>query len=238
VGFRRSSRKRRSDESQQQDSGGGKTNKTESIDPEPRDGSLSFGLGMFRDHDVVVSLTRMTAVLIDASLRLVERFVAAESAAQPAPNNVVRPRVLPSLSFHDVHCARLRRSMSRRDSSGGTAVESTRPEDTSGGITKHSHVTGRVFIWPRELALTAHPSHRIGPGRAECAAARFTRIEGRVAGPRGRLLKPVGLGGRVGLDPLKRPTPSIRLQRGLFWSAVGARLSQIAVTRWLFAPNK
>ena len=45
--------------------------------------------------------------------------------------------------------------MSRRDSSGGTAVESTRPEDTSDGITKHSHVTGRVFIWPRELALTA-----------------------------------------------------------------------------------
>jgi hypothetical protein len=63
---------------------------------------------MFRDHDVVVSLTRMTAVLIDASLRLVERFVAAESAAQPAPNNVVLPRVLPSLSFHDVHSARLR----------------------------------------------------------------------------------------------------------------------------------
>jgi len=63
----------------------------------------------------------------------------------------------------------------------------------------------------------------------------YRRTGGRA---RGRLLKPVGLGGRVGLDPLKRPGPSIRLQRGLFWSAVGARLSQIAVTRWLFAPNK
>src|SRR3977135_4152207 len=100
---------------------------------------------MFCDHEVGVTLTGMVRVWVAASLRLVVRFVAAESAAQPAPNNVVRPRVLPSLSFHDVHCARLRRSMSRRDSSGGTAVESTRPEDTSGGITKHSHVTGRVF---------------------------------------------------------------------------------------------
>jgi hypothetical protein len=36
---------------------------------------------MFRDHDVVVSLTGMTAVLLDASLCSVERHVAAESAA-------------------------------------------------------------------------------------------------------------------------------------------------------------
>jgi hypothetical protein len=63
---------------------------------------------MCRDYDFVVSLTRMPAVLIDASLRLVERLVAAEPAARTAPNNVVRPRVLSSLSFHDVHCARLR----------------------------------------------------------------------------------------------------------------------------------
>ena len=63
---------------------------------------------MFRDYDFVVSLTRMTAVLVDANLRLVERFVAAESAARTAPNNVVRPRVLSSLSFHYVQCGRLR----------------------------------------------------------------------------------------------------------------------------------
>src|SRR5712664_2941492 len=63
---------------------------------------------MFRDHDVVVCLTRMPAMLIDASLRLVERLVAAKPTARTAPNNVVRPRVLPSLSFHYVHCARLR----------------------------------------------------------------------------------------------------------------------------------
>jgi hypothetical protein len=48
--------------------------------------SLGFSLGMFRDHDFVVSLTRMTAVLVNASLRLVERLVAAESAARPTPN--------------------------------------------------------------------------------------------------------------------------------------------------------
>jgi hypothetical protein len=36
---------------------------------------------MFRDHDVVVSLTRMPAMLIDASLRLVERLVAAKPTA-------------------------------------------------------------------------------------------------------------------------------------------------------------
>jgi len=34
-----------------------------------------------------------------------------------------------------------------------------------------------------------------------------------------RQLKPVGPGGRFGLDALKGPTLSIRLQRGLFWSA-------------------
>jgi hypothetical protein len=60
---------------------------------------------MFRDHDVVVSLTRMPAMLIDASLRLVERLVAAKATARTAPNHVVRPRVLSSLSFHDVLCA-------------------------------------------------------------------------------------------------------------------------------------
>ena len=48
----------------------------------PRSQDLSFGLGMFRDYDFVVSLTRMPAVLIDASLRLVERLVAAEPAAR------------------------------------------------------------------------------------------------------------------------------------------------------------
>jgi len=147
------------------------------LNPRPQD--LSFGLGMFRDHDVVVSLTRMTAVLVDASLRVVERLVAAQPAAQPAPNNVVRPRVLPSLSFHDVHCARLRRSMSRRDSSGGTAVESTRPEDT-GGIAQHSHATGRVFICPRvgSSSRDGPPvlSYRAWQRPWECAVARFTRI--------------------------------------------------------------
>ena len=64
--------------------------------------SLDFCLGMFRDHDFVVSLTRVPAVLIDASLRLLERFVAAEPAARTAPDNVVRPRVVRSLSFHNV----------------------------------------------------------------------------------------------------------------------------------------
>jgi hypothetical protein len=44
-------------------------------------------------------------MLIDASLRLVEKVVAAEPAARAAPNHVVRPRVLPSLSFRDVQCA-------------------------------------------------------------------------------------------------------------------------------------
>lgn len=78
----------------------------ESFNPRPQD--LSFSLGMFRDHDVVVSLTRMPAMLIDASLRLVERLVAAKPTARTAPNHVVRPRVLPSLSFHDVLCACLR----------------------------------------------------------------------------------------------------------------------------------
>jgi hypothetical protein len=76
------------------------------LNPRPQD--LSFSLGMFRDHDVVVSLTRMPAMLIDASLRLVERLVAAKPTARTAPNHVVRPRVLPSLSFHDVLCACLR----------------------------------------------------------------------------------------------------------------------------------
>jgi hypothetical protein len=70
---------------------------------------------MFRDHDVVVCLTRMPAMLIDASLRLVERLVAAKPTARTAPNNVVRPRVLPSLSFHHVHCARLREIDVTRD---------------------------------------------------------------------------------------------------------------------------
>src|SRR6266446_6433667 len=72
---------------------------------DPEAGSLRFSLGMFRDYDFVVSLTRMTAVLVDTSLRLVERFVAAESAARPAPNHVVRPRLLPSLSVHYVQFA-------------------------------------------------------------------------------------------------------------------------------------
>jgi hypothetical protein len=69
--------------------------------------SLDFCLGMFRDHDFVVSLARVPAVLIDTSLRLLERFVAAEPAARMAPNNVVRPRVVRRLSFHNVQWARL-----------------------------------------------------------------------------------------------------------------------------------
>ena len=99
-GIQRSFGKRRQDEGQD---GQEVRNR---LRAEPTDASLSFSLGMFRDHDFVVCLTRMTAVLVDASLRLVERFVAAESAARTAPNNVVRPRVgPPSLSVHYVQFA-------------------------------------------------------------------------------------------------------------------------------------
>ncbi len=42
---------------------------------------LGFSVEMFRDHDVVVSLSGMTAVLLDPSLYSVERLVAAASTA-------------------------------------------------------------------------------------------------------------------------------------------------------------
>src|SRR5437879_2429688 len=108
---------------------------------------------MFRDHDFVVSLSRMTAVLINASLRLVERLVAAEPAAQPAPNNVVRPRVLPSLSFHDVHCARLREIEVPARLVWRNRRRERPPEETSSRIAQHTHVTGRVFIYRRAVEL-------------------------------------------------------------------------------------
>ena len=88
---------------------------------------------MFRDHDVVVCLTRMPAMLIDASLRLVERLVAAKPTARTAPNHVVRPRVLPSLSFHYVHCARLREIDVTARLVWRNVVESVRPEETPAG---------------------------------------------------------------------------------------------------------
>src|SRR5207244_1670176 len=113
-----------------------------------------FSLGMFRDHDVVVSLTRMTAVLIDASLRVVERLVAAEPATQPAPNNVVRPRVLPSLSFHDVHCARLREiDVTATLISRNRVTPRASAEGICSGIAQHTHVIGRVFIYRRAVEL-------------------------------------------------------------------------------------
>jgi len=133
------------------------------LNPRPQD--LSFGLGMFRDHDVVVSLTRMTAVLVDASLRVVERLVAAQPAAQPAPNNVVRPRVLPSLSFHSVHCARLREI----DVATHLAEPPSRAPAlrTPAGSPNTPMLPDAYLFVPASgrVRVTAHPSYRIGPGR-------------------------------------------------------------------------
>ncbi len=133
---------------------------------------------MFRDRDVVVSLTRMTAVLVDASLRVVERLVAAQPAAQPAPNNVVRPRVLPSLSFHSVHCARLREiDVATRLAEPPSRASALR---TPAGSPNTSHATGRVFIYPRvgSSSRDGPPvlSYRAWQRPWECAVARFTRI--------------------------------------------------------------
>jgi hypothetical protein len=122
----------------------------------PRSQDLSFGLGMFRDYDFVVSLTRMPAVLIDASLRLVERLVAAEPAARTAPNHVVRLRVLPSLSFHYVNVPFLDRR-DPRDSAGDGMTSRSIPLRNLRQERPTPHPCYRTCIYLSPAVLMMHP---------------------------------------------------------------------------------
>jgi len=93
--------------------------------------SLTLALRMRRYYDFVISLSRMTSMLVDASPCLVERLVAAESAARAAPNNVVGPGLAaPRFCFHCIWC---RSSCIQGDRGGPCVGRRHRPPRESSG---------------------------------------------------------------------------------------------------------